>query len=231
LQEFLQSTHTPVSELPNGVDARRFHPGINPAHLRARYGLEPTDKVILFVGALDRAHYFKGVENLLSAMAHVALEKVRLLVVGEGDLRQTYQQQASELGLGEQAIFCGRISDDELPAHYALCDILALPSTTMGEAFGVVLLEAFACGKPVVASNLPGVRSVVSDGYDGYLAQPGDVRDLAEKLRDLLENPHRGREFGARGRRKVETTYDWPVIIPRLERVYEEVLSGATHSG
>jgi glycosyltransferase involved in cell wall biosynthesis len=231
LQEFLHDTNTPLAELPNGVDASRFHPDINPAHLRARYGLEPTDRVILFVGALDRAHYFKGVDNLLSALAQISLKPVRLLVVGEGSLRRTYQQQATDLGLARQVIFCGRISDDELPAHYALSDLLVLPSTTMGEAFGVVLLEAFACGKPVVASHLPGVRSVVSDGYDGYLVQPGDVKDLAEKTETLLGDAQRCQEFGARGRMKVETTYDWPAIIPRLERVYEEVLSGAARSG
>jgi glycosyltransferase involved in cell wall biosynthesis len=231
LQEFVRSAGAHVAELPNGVDATRFHPGIEAAHLKTHYGLESADRVILFVGALDRAHYFKGVGNLLSALAHIPSEHVRLLIVGDGNLREAYQRQASDLGLGRRVAFCGRVSDNDLPAHYALCDLLALPSTTMGEAFGVVLLEAFACSKPVVASNLPGVRSVVSDGYDGFLVRPDDVQDLAAKMQLLLEDSSRSQAFGERGRAKVEATYDWPKIIPRLEQVYREVLARSTRSG
>jgi glycosyltransferase involved in cell wall biosynthesis len=119
----------------------------------------------------------------------------------------------------------------DLPAHYALCDLLALPSTTMGEAFGLVLLEAMATAKPVVASNLPGVRSVVADGADGLLVRPGDAADLAAKLRVLLDDPARRMEMGRRGRQKVEAHYDWPVVIPRLARVYDQALAGGRGAG
>lgn len=101
----------------------------------------------------------------------------------------------------------------------------------MSEAFGVVLLEAMACGKPVIASNLPGVRSVVSAGEDGLLVRPGDIDDLAEKTQMLLDDPQRRREMGERGRDKVEEKYAWPKIIPRLVQVYEEVLTNATADG
>jgi len=124
--------------------------------------------------------------------------------------------------------FCGRVSDAELPAHYALSDLVVLPSTTMGEAFGVVLLEGMACGKPVVASNLPGVRTVVQDGEDGLLARAGDAEDLAAKLALLLEDPARCRAMGARGRAKVEARYAWPRIIEQLVGVYERVLEAPT---
>lgn len=227
LGEWMRTRPQAVAELPNGVDAQRFHPGVDGTGLRIKYGLEPADRVVLFVGALDRAHYFKGVGILLQALARLRDQGVRLLVVGDGNLRPTYQQQAAKLGLEVQAIFCGRVSDEQLPAYYALCDLLVLPSTTMGEAFGVVLLEAMACGKPVIASNLPGVRSVVSDGQDGMLVQPGNVHDLAEKMQVLLaKGPQPRREMGERGRAKVEEKYDWPKIIPRLVRVYEQVLNG-----
>jgi glycosyltransferase involved in cell wall biosynthesis len=192
--------------------------------MRSRYGFKPTDRVILFVGALDRAHYFKGVQVLMQALDLLSDRSVRLLVVGDGDWREAYQHKAAVLGLEEQVVFCGRVPDDELPLHYACSDLLVLPSTTRGEAFGVVLLEAMACGKPVVASNLPGVRSVVADGQDGLLVRPRDVNDLAEKMQVLLDDPERRRQMGLRGRSKVEEKYDWPTIIPRLVRTYEEVL-------
>jgi glycosyltransferase involved in cell wall biosynthesis len=215
-----------VDELPNGVDAARFHPGVDGRSLRARYGLAGDQPVVLFVGALDRAHYFKGIDVLLAALARIPGDDVRLLLVGDGDLRTAYQARARALGLDQRVTFCGRVSAEELPAHYALCDLLALPSTTMGEAFGLVLVEAMASGKPVVASNLPGVRSVVADGEDGLLVRPGDAADLAAKLRTLLDDPARRLEMGRRGRQKVESRYDWPVIIPRLARAYDQVLAG-----
>ena len=224
LKELLETKPGAIGEMPNGVDTRRFHPGVGAAELRSQYGLRPTDRTVLFVGALDRAHYFKGVGILLPALVRVA-GGVRLLVVGDGNLRGAYQQQALELGLEDQALFCGRVPDEDLPAHYALCDLLVLPSTTMGEAFGLVLLEAMASGKPVIASNLPGVRSVVSDGEDGLLVRPGDVSDLAEKIQTLLDDPQRRQAMGQRGRAKVEQKYAWPKIIPRLVRVYEDVLA------
>ncbi|MBC7261710.1 MAG: glycosyltransferase family 4 protein [Chloroflexi bacterium] len=224
LRELLQRKPAAVDELPNGVDTERFHPAVDARALRAHYGLAADERVVLFVGALDRAHFFKGVAVLLQALAHVRDRHVRLLIVGDGNLRPAYERHASLLGLDKRVIFCGRVSDAELPAHYALCDLLVLPSTTMGEAFGLVLLEAMACGKPVIASNLPGVRSVVHDGKDGLLAQPGDVHDLADKMRMMLDDPRRRHEMGELGRAKVEEKYAWHKIIPRLAQVYEEVL-------
>lgn len=225
LRELLQAKPAIIDELPNGVDTERFHPAINVEGLRKHYGLGIDERVVLFVGALDRAHFFKGIAVLLQAMAHVRDKRVRLLIVGDGNLRPAYQRHASLLGLDECVIFCGQVSDIELPAHYALCDLLVLPSITMGEAFGLVLLEAMACEKPVIASNLPGVRSVVHEGVDGLLAKPGDVHDLAEKMRMLLDDPSKRQEMGKRGRAKVEKQYAWPVIIPRLVRVYKQVLT------
>jgi glycosyltransferase involved in cell wall biosynthesis len=225
LQELVQRVPEKVGELPNGVDVERFHPGLDGSSLRARYGLQQRDRVLLFVGGLDRAHYFKGVDVLLQALARIPAGNLRLLLIGEGDLWERYARQAAELGLADGVTFCGRVPEAELPAHYALVDLLVLPSTTMGEAFGVVLLEAMACGTPVVASRLPGVRSVVSDGQDGLLARPGDPGDLAAKIQTLLEDPARRRAMGAQGRAKVEARYAWPAILPRLAAVYEEVLA------
>jgi glycosyltransferase involved in cell wall biosynthesis len=216
-----------VDELPNGVDARRFHPGVEGRAVRDHYDLRPEDRTVLFVGALDRAHYFKGISVLLQALGRISDPGLRLLVVGDGDLRAVYKRQAQEIGVAARVTFCGRVPDADLPAHYAASDLLVLPSTTMGEAFGVVLLEAMACGKPVIASNLPGVRSVVEDGQDGLLVRPGDAADLAEKVQRLLADAPGRREMGERGRKKVEQRYDWPRIVPRLEKVYEEVLSGS----
>lgn len=222
-----------ITAMPNGVDADRFCPDIDASDLRARYHLKDSERVILFVGGLDTPHYFKGVPVLLKSFAQVIAaesagpDSVRLLIVGDGDLRPQYEQQAQALGITDHVTFCGRVSDDELPLHYALCDLHVLPSTTMGEAFGVVLLEAMAAAKPVIASSLPGVRTVVHDQVDGLLVRPGDADDLALALAHLLESAERRREMGANGRRKVLAEYTWSAIAPRLEQVYTEAMTHA----
>ncbi len=229
----MKSMEDRVVAMPNGIDVERFHPDVGVGNLKQRYGLRASDHVILFVGALDRPHYFKGVDVLLRSVAQIKDATVKLLVVGDGDMRPRYQALSGSLGLEGRVTFCGRVSDAALPLHYALCDLLVLPSTTMGEAFGIVLLEAMACGKPVVASNLPGVRSVVSDLFkspagasDGVLVEPGSVGDLREKLCHLLDNPTLRRAMGRRGCAKVRQRYAWPRIIPRLLKVYEGVAYG-----
>jgi glycosyltransferase involved in cell wall biosynthesis len=216
-----------VGVLPNGVDTSRFHPDVDGAAWRERYGLSPTDRVVLFVGALDRPHYFKGVRVLIEAISRLPDPSVKLLVVGEGELRESHQKLAAELGLGARVTFTGWVPDDALPGHYAACDVSVLPSLTMGEAFGVVLLEAMATGRPVVASNLPGVRTVVTGGEDGLLAEPGDVEHLASQITRIVEQPGLAAQMGAAGRQKVVTKYDWGHIGATLEQIYVDALSSS----
>jgi glycosyltransferase involved in cell wall biosynthesis len=214
-----------LAELPNGVDSMRFRPDLDGRPLRARYGLGPDEGVILFVGALDRAHYFKGVTVLIEAAAR--LPNVALLIVGDGELRGSYEQAARAAGISTRVRFAGRVGDDELPLHYALAHLTVLPSTTRGEAFGLVLVESMATGTPVVASRLPGVRAVVDDGVTGLLAAPGDADELAEKIRVMLADPGLRARMGAAGRRKVEQCYDWSRIGSRLEELYARALAMA----
>ncbi len=213
-----------VVEIPNGVDTDRFRPGLDGRPIRRRYGIPDDARVVLFVGGLDRAHHFKGVGVLLRAFARMEARDVALLIVGGGDREGTFAALAAGLGISERVVFAGAVPHAQLPLYYAAADVVALPSTPP-ESFGMVLVEAMACGKPVIASNLPGVRSVVSDGEDGLLVRPGDPSDLVEKTRALLDAPRRRQEMGERGRVKVEERYAWPKIIPRLARVYEEVVA------
>jgi glycosyltransferase involved in cell wall biosynthesis len=215
-----------VAELSNGVDPQHFAPGPRPAALEAHYELQDK-RVILFVGALDRAHYFKGVDVLLHAVQKLARPDTTLLVVGYGDLRLEYERLARRLGIHQRVHFPGFVPDAQLPGYYRLADLTVLPSTTAGEAFGLVLLESLASATPVLASNLPGVRTIVADQVDGRLAQPGDVEDLAQKMAVLLNlSAEQRATMGRAGRRKVQEAYAWPRIGERLEALYGEVVSG-----
>lgn len=214
-----------VVELPNGVDIEEFNPNISSRELREKYGMRDNENVILFVGALDESHKFKGVDVLLKAFSKlVHSQDVTLIIVGRGSLENSYRMIATELGISTKVIFAGGVSDDELPKYYSLCDLFILPSVSKAEIFGLVLVEAMSCGKPVIATNLPGVRTVVDDGKNGLLVEPGNVGDLAVKMQYLLGNESTRKSFGIRGRRKVEDKYSWQKIGEELDRIYSEVL-------
>jgi glycosyltransferase involved in cell wall biosynthesis len=218
-----------VVEMPNGVDTERFRPR-SQAAARRTLGFSGQGPLILFVGGLDSAHYFKGVAILLHALRWLGQlagsEATRLVIVGDGDLRASYEAQAQMLGLGSRVRFAGRVADDDLALYYAAADMVALPSVTAGEAFGVVLLEAMASARAVVASNLPGVRAVVRDEVDGLLATPGDDEDLAAKLYRLITYPNYRRMMGEQGRQGALARYSWPQLWPQLVEYYERALQG-----
>lgn len=226
IARFFKPNDPRVTEMPNGVDTSRFTTDVDTAGIRSMYGFAEDDVVLAFCGGMDTPHYFKGVDVLLNAAARVDAPNLRLMLIGDGDLRARYMEEARRLGLGERAVFCGRVPDSDLPRHYAAADFLVLPSTTMGEAFGIVLLEAMAAGKPVIASNLPGVRTVVNSGVDGFLAAPNDIDDLAARIRDMLDAGDRRKVMGRAGRDKVVAKYDWSRINERLVDVYREVVDG-----
>ena len=222
--DFLERSSDSIVELPNGVDTRVFQPGPIDTAMRARYGIPPDVCLALFVGAQDRAHYFKGVPTLLRAVARQP--KMHLVLAGDGDLRADFERLSTELGITDRVVFVGRVDGATLPSLYRAADVLVLPSETRGEAFGMVLLEAMASGRPVVASDLPGVRSVVSHGADGLLTEAGNVDALVETLGTFQRMSRAERlRLGEAGRCKVEARYDWEQIGRKLEALYFDVLA------
>lgn len=225
-----QKRRQDVVEIPNGVDTGLFRPLADAAGIRRKHGISASNPVILFVGALDRAHHYKGLSTLFQAVSKIARDNARLVIVGEGELKDHYRAQAAKIGIGERTIFTGSISVSELPLYYNNADVFVLPSHTL-ESFGMVLVEAMACGKPVIATDLPGVRSVVANGKDGFLVPPADADALAGKIRFLIDHPGKRREMGRCGRAKAESKYAWPKIAPRILRMYEEALGTRNPSG
>jgi len=207
--------------LPNGVDVEAFQPLPKDQASVFKYKLQ-NKKVILFVGALDSAHYFKGVNYLLKAFQELKnRENAVLFVVGEGNLRSTYQDMADSFGLSDKVVFTGYLPDAELVKYYNLCDIFVLPSIDKSEAFGMVLIEAMACGKPVIATDLAGVREVVDLKINGRLVKPKDVVKLAEQMEVLLADEELCKKYGEAGRAKVERKYAWATITNKLEEIYQ----------
>jgi len=185
-----------VRETPFGVDVARFHPGA----ARGR-------NEVLFVGGLDRAHYFKGIHVLLEAFARVAQEhpEAVLLIVGDGDLRAEYEARAASLG--DRVRFIGRVPDADLPDLYRSAAVHVLPSIDRSEAFGLVTLEAAASGVPSIVSDLPGVRAVVEPGVTGLRVPPGAAAALSDAILTLLKDPARAETMGRAARDRAERLY------------------------
>ncbi|HEX2914869.1 MAG TPA: glycosyltransferase family 4 protein [Chloroflexia bacterium] len=226
IRPLLKGRAVMIGELPNGVDTVTFRPAPAPATLRERHHLNPADKVALLVAGLDPAHYFKGVNFFLEALGRLPAG-YKAIIVGDGPLRATYEAFAVDRGLTGRVIFAGRVSSEDLPGYYRLAGVTVLPSVTRGEAFGLVLLESLACSTPVIASNLPGVRTVVEAGQDGLLVEPQDASALAAALLQIFENESTRQAMGQAGRVKVEQRYAWPQLAARLETIYQEVLEEA----
>ena len=203
--------------IPNGIDLDHFSPNVSPID-------EFCDgKVnILFVGRLEKR---KGVNYLLEAYKRIKQEipNSRLIIVGPGTrLRGKYEKQVKRSGL-KDVVFVGHVSYDELPRYYGTADIFCAPATGR-ESFGIVLLEAMAMGKPIVASNIDGYASVMTHGVEGLLVPPKHKEMLAQSLITLMASESLRQEMGARGRLTAEG-YDWKHIAQRVLDYYVRVLS------
>jgi rhamnosyl/mannosyltransferase len=211
--------------VPFGVDTERLAATDEvrgrAAALRERY----QTPIVLFVGRLVP---YKGIDVLLRALNGI---EATTLLVGDGPLRTALENQARKLGVS-RVRFLGGVSDTELTALYHAADLFVLPSVTRAEAFGVVQLEAMACGVPVVSTNLPtGVPWVNQHDKTGLVVPPGDVAELRKALSTLLEDQPRREALGRHARERVEREFTLARMAQLTSRLYREVLHGLPSTG
>ncbi len=209
---------------PFGVDLKRFHPGDEP-ELKAKLNIPASTPVLLFVGGLDKAHHFKGVDIFLEALKACTERCWHTIIIGDGELRSSFENIARTYGLLDRVTFLGCVSQDELPTYYRLADVHVFPSTRRAEAFGLVALEAAASGTPTIASNLPGVRTVVQDGTTGLLVEPDHIASLRDAIKLLLDKPELRERFSMGARAHAETSFAWDPLITKLEQTYYSVIN------
>lgn len=174
---------------------------------------------ILFVGRLVKA---KGIEILLDAVHQLVRtnSRLRIVIAGDGPLMEPLTRQVKKLSLEHHIRFAGPVQQGQLPRLYQSARIVVVPSV-VPEGLGLVLIEALGCGRPVVASALGAIRSVIRDGDNGLLVRPGDARDLAEKIRKLLDDGDLYHAMASRCRASVLEKYDWQTVADNYSKLLQ----------
>lgn len=207
-----------VFVIPNGIDLKSFD-GLSREHVRRKLKIPNKQKIIVFVGTLRPV---KGLKYLIQAMDIIAKHDtlVKLMLVGDGEERQSLQELVKELDLENRVIFMGKVSNEEVPEYMVAADVFVLPS--LQEGFGIVNLEAMACGLPIVTTNVKGLPEIVKHGENGLLVEPKNPAQIAEKVLQLLENSELRERISRNNRERVKN-YTWERVINSLEEVYKAV--------
>ena len=201
--------------IPFGVDLARF----------ARFDEKEVEKIkekygkfVLFVGRLN---YYKGLEYLIEAMKKV---EANLVIIGEGQEEKNLKFQISNLKIDNRVFFLPFQKEDELVNYYRACSVFVLPSIFRSEAFGLVLIEAMACAKPVISTELgTGTSFVNQDGVTGFVVPPKDSRVLAQTIKKILEDKKMTENFGRNARERAEKEFSLDKMLKRTEKVYKEI--------
>jgi phosphatidylinositol alpha-1,6-mannosyltransferase len=203
----LGMAHPSTDVLAPGADVVRFRPDAGPEAARARYRADGT-RTILTVGRLIER---KGHDMVIAALPQIrqAAGAVRYVIAGAGPEEPRLRALARRVGCADDVVFAGHVPDDDLPAVFAACDVFVMPSRALAqrdgiEGFGIVFVEAGACGKPVVGGKSGGMADAVADGVTGILVDPENVDEIAGAVSGLLRDRATAGRMGAEGRRRAE---------------------------
>lgn len=211
----------------NGVDTKMFNPRVKGTKIREKHKLGDSP-LVLFVGGLEPR---KGLEYLIMAIEIVRRDvpDVRLLIVGKEAFSSTkgernfFDHLVRRSRLERCVDFAHDIEESDLPGYYAACDVFALPSRM--EGWGLSIMEAMACGKPVVATKVGGIPELVKNNSNGCLVNPGDTAALARRIIRLLKNRDDAEEMGREGIKKART-YSWDKTAKKVKGIYKDILDG-----
>lgn len=233
LQWLYKADTRKITIIPPGVDVCHFYP-IPPDEAKQYIGIPAEDRMLLFVGRIEP---LKGVDTLLRAVSCMNLadmEKPTYLAIIGGDPNASpehmteemarLRQLGQDLALDRMVVFLGKRGQDTLPYYYSAAEVLVMPSHY--ESFGMVALEAMACGTPVVASQVGGLAFLVQDGQTGFTVPDGDPDTLCSRLTELLSN-HPMREKMGQAAAEYAQGYAWEKIARQVQQVYEQLLQGS----
>lgn len=206
----LEECHDAVSCIPNGVDLERFD-----------VEEQTVDGRIVFLGRLAPK---KRVSDLIRAFALIEGEypDAELLVVGEGPRRDELEALTHDLGVTDGVEFTGRVADEEIPRYYASAELFVLPSVWEGHP--LTLLEAWAAGSPVIATDVEGIAEFVDHGENGYLVEARNPEAIADAVRYAFDNPEVVSSWGTAARETARTEFSWETAAERTRKIYDHIL-------
>ncbi len=216
---YLNRYKTKIETVPVGVDTNRFF--MTPKTIDAqKYN-------ILFVGQLNSASRHKGLDDLLRATTIVNkyMPDTQLTVIGKGDYLKYYKRLAEKLGIIHKIIFTGFISDEKLPDYYRQSNLLVLPSVSTAEGFGIVLIEAQACGIPVIGTNVGGIPSAIKNNETGLLVPPHKSDALAKAILKILGNKELALNMGLNGYNRIKKDFSWEKSAEKTYTIYQKTIT------
>lgn len=224
----LMSSQGKIDIIPCGTDIAHFG-SVSQAEARQRLGIGPDEKVVLYVGRFDPR---KGIETLVRAIGQSTLRdtnQLRLMIGGgsrpgqsDGYERERIEAIVGELGLSQITQFPGQLSREQLPTYYAAADVCVVPSHY--EPFGLVTIEAMACGTPVVGSDVGGLQYSIAPEETGLLVPPKDDVAFAQAIDRILANSEWRHQLGKAARRRVETVFSWDGVATQLSQLYTQLM-------
>lgn len=213
--------------IPNGANIEIFRP-LDKHSCRRKLGLDENIFYIGFVGSLAP---WQGLEVLIEAAKQVkekGYAQIKYIIVGSGEQELVLRQMVREYKLEEEIRFTGRVAYEEVVKYINVCNVLVAPFTEERNVIiglsPLKLYEYLACGLPVIASRIDGVKEVIEEGQCGYLFEPEDAKELAEKIIQSYQEREALQEMGLRGRRLVEVKYTWRTTAEKIVEVLNEVI-------
>lgn len=208
-----------VMVVPNGVDMAEFIP-MGKEKARKKLDIPPDESIVVCVARLAPV---KGVDYLIRAIPLLSQlnNRISLLVIGDGHQRTNLEKLASELGLRDKVKFLGTLPHEQIPLYLNAADIFVQPS--LHEGLGIALIEAMACGIPVVGTRVDGILDIIEDGENGFLVPPKDSEALAEAVKRLFADEDIRSRFITKGLETVKDKFQWDDVLPKIEEVYHSL--------
>lgn len=204
-----------------GVDVTRFHPGLACAELRQSVGVRDAGKLILSVGRLSRRKGFDQVIQALPALIQAGLD-IQYALIGIGEDYDYLSDLARKHGVADRVHLLGHVSPGDLPRWYNACDVFIMPNREINgdtEGFGMVFIEAAACGKPAIAGQAGGTGAAVVDGVTGFRVDGTDTAAVTIALQRILENTQYAQQIGNRALARAIKRFDWSVVAEKTHQL------------
>ena len=224
LLQYYKVKENKIRVIHNGVDVKKFQPAHDKRKAKEALGFNPDDIAILSVG---RLYARKGLFTLIESMPLVnrKFKNAKFIIAGKGLSNEMKKlvSYAAKLGVKDSIVFTGYFPDKALPRLYQAADIFAF--STFYENLPFAVLEALSTGLPVVTTKVGGIPEMIEDGKNGFLVEPFNSKELADRILYYLEHPGVASEMALLARKTIENQFDWRLIVKKVVKVYDEALS------